>query len=221
MPSVALVATLFAAASVRADLIVSSFPGDDSAQIGLNSSNAEFKQANSAAVGFTTPAGIAYMLDSVTLRLQQTDVGTLFVDLFADVGGQPGGPALVSFVVPPIPSQPTNVVLTPASPFTLQPGTTYWIAAGISNGIAVSVVWLGSSPGGPITGVGSYVGATYGAGYPPTTPLVGTVPTFSVSGTPTTVPAPASGPLLLLGALALGGCAWGRKQIAARARQQS
>ncbi|MGH6630815.1 MAG: choice-of-anchor R domain-containing protein, partial [Burkholderiales bacterium] len=79
----------------------------------------------SKAAGFTLPAGTDYTLDAVTLRLQRNDLAaTLQVDLFADVGGNPGGAALLGFTVPAFGLGISDVVVTPSAPVTLLASTT-------------------------------------------------------------------------------------------------
>lgn len=185
----------------RADVIITNYPPDnDNESSTIAASTGNFSKA----AGFTMPAGLPYSLDSVTLRLQRNDVDAVMqLDLFGDSGGNPVGPPLVSFTIPAFPSGISNVTFTPAVPFTLQPLTTYWLAATGSSPTADGIKWLASFPGITPTGIATSAGYRFNnTGVYPPLGSSGVFNTFQVNGTPV-VPEPSTLALLGMGSIAL------------------
>ena len=153
--------------------------------------------------------GLAYTLDSVTLRLRVTSgpfLG-LLVQLFGDSGGDPIGPALVTFTNPSFPHGLANFVFVPDTSFTLQPSTTYWIAATGPGVLPRSgfIAWSASSILGTPTGLASSAGYRFSntGEYPPTGPS-SVFNTYQVDATPVHIPST----LLFFGAGFAGFVVW-------------
>lgn len=126
----------------------------------------------SKAAGFTLAGGTDYTLDSITLRLQRNDSNaSIQVDLFGDVGGNPGGAVLTSFTVPVFNLGISDVVFTPLLPFTLLASTTYWIAATGSSptNANAGVIWRASLPTSTPVGLATSAGYRFNdtGSYPP------------------------------------------------------
>jgi hypothetical protein len=206
LPALGIFATLaVASTSSTAALVIGNLTGDarTTASTLANSLN-----SNGKAFGFTMPAGESYSLDSVTLSLEVvgSSAGTvsLVADLFNDVGGNPGGPSILSFNVPTFPSGASalaDYILTPSVPFTLMAGTTYWFAAtGTISGLG-TFEWTQRGTNTLPTGIATAVGYRFENSYPPT----GTSDTFTslqIDGTPVPVPAPLA--LVLAGLTSIG-----------------
>jgi hypothetical protein len=161
----------------------------------------------SKAAGFTLGAGVDYNLDFLTLRLGVSDLSAVMsLTLFGDVGGNPSGPALASFVVPALALGIADYVFVPAAAFVLQDLSTYWIAATGSSPTANGITWMAENPGLTPTGLATSAGYRFSnAGIFP--PVNGSVlfNTYSVNGTVIgSVPEPTS---LALLAVALTGLA--------------
>ena len=189
---VAAVAALTVSASAMAQTIISNHPGNDGSQTaGINDST------RTKGMGFTMPSGLDYTLDAVTLRLDITtvDVSPL-IEIYSDAGGVPGtslttlnNPAAFDLGI-------GDYAFTPASSFTLEADTSYWIVASSS---LATYSWKASSPSLTPTGVATHLGATFGA-YPPSGSS-GILTTYFVDAT--VVPAPGSLALLGLAGLAV------------------
>ena len=192
---------------VWADTIISNFPqaNDDS---GSTLSNAN--GVASKAAGFTMPNnGLAYTLDSVTLRLKNGDPNAdLLVELFGDGGTGPVGPSLVTFTNPVIPVGTGDFMFVPDASFTLQPLTTYWITAtGESATPAPGINWEASLPGITPTGLASSAGyrfSSIGSGVVPPTGRSTVSNTYQVDATPVRIPST----LLLFGLGFAGFAVW-------------
>jgi hypothetical protein len=114
------------------------------------------------AVGFTM-GGLAYELDSVTLRLAQQpgSSSTLSVELMGGTASGPSGPVLVGFNTPIIPSQAGNVTFTPTVPVALEAGSSYWLEVSGQSDTLNGIVWYASSRGVTPTGVATSMGALF------------------------------------------------------------
>jgi hypothetical protein len=180
------------AGPARADLIIGNYPpsGERAIEGGIPGTI-------SVAAGFTMPAGSAYTLDSVTMRLQRGASGSfLDLELYGDVDGHPGGPSLDALApasLPPLSSY-GDVTATPHNPFILQGGTTYWISLTCVTG---TIYWPFSHPGITPTGIATSAGYTQGSDNPPTAHSDNRNSTYRVDGTLAAVPEPSS--LVLLG----------------------
>lgn len=134
----------------QAEIIISNY---DDATNNTSTTIAADNGNFSKAAGFTLPIGYDYALESVVLRLTRNDPNaTMQLDLFGDVGGNPGGAPVVSFTIPSF-SGTGDVTFTPLSPFTLSAGTTYWLAATGSSPTIDGILWL-STPGGSLSYTG-------------------------------------------------------------------
>ena len=210
-------------APAGAMIIISNYPfTNDSTGTNLFVGNANGGDSvpKSKAAGFTMPAGLSYTLDSVTLRLMNL-IGspTLQLDLFADSGGNPVGPSLVSFAIPPLPGGFSDVTFTPSAAFTFSPSTPYWLAAkgvGHSGLTEDTIGWRASLPGITPTGIAASDGYRFSSSGvdPPTDASDGILNTYQVDGTPlaSEAPEPSSLTLFGLGALGLAGYRWRRRR---------
>jgi hypothetical protein len=184
--------------------IISSFPSN-------NGTTASILPDNFRAVGFTMPNGLPYTLDSATARLIVSDTlaqSSWSFSLFPNISGNPDTSSpLISFTLPTLSVGTTNYSLAPAAPFTLQPGTTYWLVGSTSSSSNYGG-WVASNPTITPTGLATFAG--YRRGNPPTNPNI-LVPTFSIQAT--SVP----GPLPLLGV----GAAFGASRRLRRRLQAS
>jgi len=138
------------------------------------------------AVGWTMPHGESYLVSYVRLKLDM-DVGegdSVVVRLFSDSGGNPSAQVLAFNppVLPPETGTPALTTFTPATFFTMQGDSTYWLV--VYNQGSGSVEWtVGTQTPAP-SGVATFVVAKVDAGIapaPPTTP-VATIPQFSIVG---------------------------------------
>jgi hypothetical protein len=134
------------------------------------------------------PAGAAYTLDSVTLRLRVAAAGGTFtMQLFGGSPANPSGAALATFTVPTLNTVTTgtDLTLTTSSPVVLQPGQTYWVVAyALVTGSPNQIEWNESAPSGTPTGIAASNGTRFNtpALVPPTGVLAGS-PIFQVNGT--------------------------------------
>jgi hypothetical protein len=80
----------------------------------------------------TGNASYGYILNSVTLRIGQSTLGSLFVKLYSNVAGNPST-EITSFNVPSI-GGTNNYDFTLTNPQLLTANTTYWLVAGILSG---------------------------------------------------------------------------------------
>ena len=97
--------------------------------------NLGFQVKNNQWVGSSFQTGNAsygYTLNSVTLRIGQSTLGSLFVKLYSNVVGNPGT-EITSFNVPSI-GGTNNYDFTLTNSQLLTANTTYWLVAGILSG---------------------------------------------------------------------------------------
>lgn len=148
--------------------------------------------------GFGMPTGSNYQLDSITLRMQVSGTPILRFELFGDVGGNPGGPTLVSFISPTFTGGINDFTFLPSSPFTLLSGNTYWFAVTGLPGSGGSE-WKASAPSIVPTGIATSAGYRRSeTGEFPPTGVTFTNTTYRVEGTElSAIPEPSS--LFLLG----------------------
>lgn len=87
------------------------------------------------ASAFTTDSH-SYSLSDIVVPIHVDSGPTNFtLDIRSDASGSPGAVLDTLTATTPIPSSFGNVVFTPDNPLTLQPGTTYWVSADVSQGI--------------------------------------------------------------------------------------
>jgi hypothetical protein len=184
------------AGSALALTIISTLPGNDGTE------TASVGGLRTKSLGFTLPGGQNYSLDDIILRLdvQNIAVDGIALQLFGDVGGAPGGTALLDFLTPTFTSTGiADYSFLPNSPFTLQASTTYWIAARGPSGSTID--WNASIPSATPTGIASTAGAYFSSDgtYPALGPS-SILNSYQVDGTPVGTPVP--GPLPVFGAAA-------------------
>jgi hypothetical protein len=182
---------------VRADIIFSDFGSGDTFNccLGYGLGNG----AASGNAGFTVAASFTplsrALLNTLELGVSLDISGNLRPDLnvrlMSDSGGLPGG-IIESFLLSGVTIAPVIVSANSTAHPLLERGVQYWVAAAPPDLVDGKIGWLLNSTGASAP----LVAARVGAGPWGTT---GTVqPAFRVSGTPTTVPEPAS--LALFGA---------------------
>jgi PEP-CTERM motif len=162
--------------------------------------------------GFTMPAGASYDLTSATVGLGTVGIRSISgvninIQLFgSDSGGNPVGPALVTFTHPAdfggVSITEMDLTVTPLASFVLQPSTTYWLVLGdsVDNG-ALAFAFSAAVP----TGIASSAGTRQQQNVdPPQTVFPGTA-VYQIDATQVTsaVPEPSTVGLSALGLFAL------------------
>ena len=172
------------AASVRADVILSTLPQTNDAIASATLGPLRIK-----ALAFTLP-GEDYTLDSVVLRLQLDTFGrplTAPILTAARRLGQPRHPGLhrvSTFSIPTLVGGINNFTFTPTGPFTLLADEKYWLALSSAADFDTSGLnWLASNPPVTPTGVATLSGNRFtsdgGANWGAST----TVNSFTINGT--------------------------------------
>lgn len=154
---------LAVSSSVLADELISNLPGNDGSQ------SADLDELRNKGMGFTMPAS-QYNLENVVLRLETFGPNVApIVEIWSDVGGQPGAP-LVTLVNPVFAASGiADYAFIPPGTFVLQAATTYWIVAYGQAG-ADRYDWKASSPAQIPSGLATHAGARFDSnGAPPTT----------------------------------------------------
>ncbi|MBX3365159.1 MAG: hypothetical protein KF866_10365 [Phycisphaeraceae bacterium] len=149
--------------AASADILISNLPGNDATQ------SAALEGGRIKAMGFTIPSGDDYLLTSVTVRLDVTNLGAMpLVRIFDNVGSLPTN-QLAVLDVPPITSTGiADYVCTPSTPFTLEAGRTYWLV--VWNSGTASIHWKASSPIQLPTGIASHFGSLFSTNTGPNPP---------------------------------------------------
>lgn len=192
-----------AAPLASADIILGNYPFTN--DTGTTASVTNLRQK---AIAFAMPAGSAYDITSITLRLTNFDANDTAILEIRDHNGtttSPGAGVVGTFTAPAGGgAAAADYSFSPNGTVTLQPGTSYWIV--LSGAASPSTFdWRGSSPGITPTGV-----ATYGPGNLFTSnggtswSNSSTINTFRIEGV---IPSPAS-----IGLLALAGLAAARRR---------
>jgi len=121
--------TLLAFPSANAAIVFGNLGAGGSGS--LDTASQQISATTWLAQGFTTPAtGDLLNLNSIVLGLSvNTGTTDAQVQLFADIGGQPGGAALFTLINTVVGDTPTLYTFTLNSPYLLSNGTTYWIVA--------------------------------------------------------------------------------------------
>jgi len=181
-----MIAFLGGASAVSATTLLTSFPQTGNGAFTLNGS----PPFNDAA-GFTL-GGTAFNLTSATVEfsavgIAQFPTSDIAADLYGGTGGPSGTPSgspLVSFTIPAgtIAGGANDITMTPASPFTMQASTTYWLVmradASVGGNLAVN------SAANPATGpFATYAGMTQDGSLPPQTRQGGNL-MFAIDGVP-------------------------------------
>lgn len=140
------------------------------------------------AVPFTLPAGPAYIVNSVDLRLSPSGQATLPSFEFRDDPGtgDPGAGIVGSLTTPPkISDSPETYSYAASGLIVLQPSTTYWLFGDLR----WPLFWYASDPSVPATGVATAGDAQHdvGGGWNDWGPM----PSFQINAT--AVPEPSSG----------------------------
>jgi hypothetical protein len=149
--SIAVLALLAGTAS--ADVVIGNFNVADGVGTAFGGTSTTIYKA----AGFTMPAG-SYTLDNVRLTLvipAATAPGVPRVSIY-DGATTPNSPLIV-LQNPPLPAGTADFTFTPAAPFTLQGGTTYWVHVQVEPTPAGTFSWQGTSPSTLPTGAATFV----------------------------------------------------------------
>lgn len=211
---VVMIALLGAASAVSATTLLSSFPQTSNGASSLNGT-----PPINVAAGFTL-GGTAFNLTSATVEfsavgIAQFSTSQIAADLYGGTGGPTGTPSgspLVAFTIPAgtIAGNVNDITMTPASPFTLQAATTYWLvmraSASVNGNLGVNSA--ANAATGPFA---TYVGMTQDGSLPPLTRQGGNL-MFAIDGT---LPEPGAAGALALpcGVLALWRCRRCRRRV--------
>lgn len=186
-------APVYLVSAAHAIDVIGNFPSNDQVASDLDVTFGK-------AMGFTMPSGLPYTLDSAILSLFVDDLGAQTAwsfDLFADSNGDPDLSApLVNLTLPALALGDDNYTLTPASPLTLQPNTTYWLV-GTSASTSSHGGWNRNDPSKTPTGLAVSAGARSGA--PPVDPS-SFFNSYSIQATPVPGPLPILGLYAAFGA---------------------
>jgi len=168
--------------------------------------------SNNVGAGFTINAGIDYTLDLAKATVTIGTGAVFSAQLFGTSGGNPVGPALLTFLLDPGfvggPAEQT-INLTPNIPFTLKASTTYWLV------LRGGFDWRNTNgvPTGPSA---TDAGTRFDSLQPPQTVVGPEHPLFEIDGTAigqqAGVPEPTTIGLAGLGLLCL---LWGRRRLRA------
>jgi hypothetical protein len=137
--------------------LIGNLPSNDGGVTILSSGSG----TNVKAVSFTLPTGTDYILENAVLRLGNYDSTDVFqVQIRNDTGGlNPGSTVLANFTLPGFQGSGNfNYAFTPATAFTFQQNTKYWLYVDISPGSGGSgaINWLRSDPSVTPTGEASF-----------------------------------------------------------------
>jgi hypothetical protein len=184
---------LSAASSAWGSVILTAYPQSANGGSTLNGT-----PPINVAGGFTM-GGTASPLTSAKVQfgavgIAQFATSLVSADLYGGTGGATGTPTgspLVSFVIPPgtIAGGATDVTMTPASPFTLQASTSYWLVMHADPSVAGNLS-VNTAPNPAAGAFATYSGFTQDGSLPPQS-LTGANLLFEINGTP--VPEPGAG----------------------------
>jgi hypothetical protein len=202
---VVVVAVLGWVTVASADVLISNLPGNDLTSTFMNAPPGGSNGGgvhDSKAAGFTMPAGNAYFLDYVDLRLNYFNTSSVpVVQIYSNASGVPGS-VLATLDAPPVVVGPGTFRFTPSSSFTLDPSTTYWAVVWNNATVANSFQWFASSPSQVPTGLATNAGYRFSNGPPPPTGTSTTLNSYEVGGTVIPEPVSAATALLGIGAVA-------------------
>ncbi len=188
--------------AAQADLLIGNLPTDFS-NVGLGTiiTGAE---GRSKAMGFTTPTGSAYVLDSATFIMQFTgdaaEPGAIpQVSIWDDAGGNPGT-QLDVLTNPGSLGALGLYTFTASSGILLSPDTTYWIlvngAPTNTDPAADAFYWNAATPSITPNGLASFVGYRFSA---TSTPPTGNSTVFNNVQINASLAIPEPGSMVLLG----------------------
>jgi hypothetical protein len=136
------------------------------------------------ALGFIMPAGNAYSLTQVDMRLNCA-AATVVPDvrIYSDSGTGPGT-ELAQLVEPPVTVTGVQTfTAAPGSSFTLQPATKYWLVVLADASSVGTLDWRGSSPAITPTGLATHEGSLFGtAGIAGAFATSATINTYAIKG---------------------------------------
>ena len=186
--------------SASADIVIGNYPPTNDTGTTADTDNLRRKS-----ISFAMPAGSAYDITSVTLRLQNyitpADIAVLEIRNHTGSTTAPGLTVVGSFTAPASGAAAVgDFTFTPVGTITLLPSTSYWIYVYGFDAIT-SFDWRGSSPSVTPTGIATYGGQslfTTNGGTSWTSSA--TINTFRIEGV---VPAPSAVFLLALAACPL------------------
>jgi hypothetical protein len=197
--SVLVAAALLAPAAAHADLIIGNYPPTNDTGTTADTDNLRNK-----ALSFVMPAGSAYDITSITLRLGNYitpgDNAVLTIRNHTGSTTMPGSTIIGSFTAPASASATIgDFVFTPVGTVTLQPGTSYWIHVAGADSVT-SFDWRGSSPSVTPTGIATYGGQSLFTTNGGTSwSSSATINTFRIDGV---IPAPGAAGIFVLAGIA-------------------
>ena len=134
--------------------LIGNLPSND---LGASTISPATGLTNVKAVSFSLPTGTDYTLDNAVLRLASYNATDVFkVQIRNDTGGLNPGSTVLANLTRPASQGAGNFDYTfnPATAFTFQKSTTYWLYVDISTGSG-SFNWSASNPNVTPTGVAS------------------------------------------------------------------
>ncbi|MEM1011178.1 MAG: choice-of-anchor R domain-containing protein [Planctomycetota bacterium] len=189
-------------------------PSDPNAATVFNGSSVSNVEARSKAVGFTTPAGVPYELEDVTLLL--SDVTSLSPSIphvaiwsSSSSDGTLGVPETQLFVLDNPALSPDNFpvgvsnffTFTAGTPFELLPDTSYFLLVNGAIGNQ-TFFWNAENPAVTPTGPATFDGYRFGISATPPTADSSVFNSFAINAT--AIPEPATLSTLAIGTLLLG-----------------
>ena len=189
--SASLLALAAAALAAHADVLI----GNLSGPVG---SSTVLEVGASAAMGFTTPAGLPSLLTGATLRLQYLGYSTTLRIYNNSAADNPGTP-LATLLNDPAAQSNDSYSFAPTAPFLFAPSTTYWLVLSNNDAGAGGGAYWKTTTLTP-TGAATHFGSRIGNSTPPTGGF-SALSSYAIAVNPT--PEPSALAALGLGAVAM------------------